>query len=364
MRILVMANNDVGLYKFRKELLAALLEKGHEVYISLPSGELVKPLEEMGCRFVDTPIDRRGINPVTDLKLFFRYLGMIRRVKPDQIITYTIKPNIYGALAARMLRVPYAVNITGLGTAFQHDGLLQKMVICLYKVSMKAAHVSYYENAENRDVFVQKGIVPEERTCLLHGAGVNLEEYRFVDYPAEKQVTRLLFMGRVMKEKGIDELMDAVAQLKREQLPVHLDVIGPCEEEAYKQRLNTLQQEGVLTYHGYQKDVKPFIQRAHCFVLPSYHEGMANTLLESAAMGRPLITSDIHGCKEAVDGDRNGLLCQPGNTEELTEKIRTFVSYPYEKKAEMGRASRAHMEAVFDKKKVVAETLSRLPLQP
>lgn len=358
LRILVMANNDVGLYKFRKELLATLLDKGHEVYISLPWGELVKPLEELGCSFIDTPIDRRGINPVTDLMLFFRYLSMIRRVKPDQIITYTIKPNIYGALAARLLKVPYAVNITGLGTAFEKQGVLRKLVTGLYKLALKQASVVFFENEENMQLFIRERMISNKQAKRLNGAGVNLEDYEVKTYP-DAPGTRFLFIGRIMAEKGVDELFSAMRRLVQDGEACSLDMLGGFDED-YMEQIRAAEQEGWLRYHGYQSDVRPFIEKSHCFVLPSWHEGMANTNLECAASGRPVITSDIPGCREAVEDGVSGFLCGAKDCGSLYLKMKEFCQLGQEERRAMGLAGRKRMELIFDKTVVVAETVSAL----
>ena len=357
MKVLILANFDVGLYQFRRELIGALL-KNHAVTLSLPDGDLVRPLEEMGCRFIDTPVDRRGINPVKDLGLLVRYWKLLRQEKPDLVITYTIKPNIYGGLVSRMLRIPYAVNITGLGTAFQNPGLLRSLVTFLYKIALKKAKVVFFENAGNRQVFLDLGIVPEEKTCLLSGAGVNLSHYTIAPYP-EEEATRFLFVGRVMREKGVDELFSAMERLRAEGENCTLDILGGYEED-YEAAIHRHEAAGWLRYHGYVKDVRSYIEKAHCFVLPSYHEGMANTNLECAAMGRPLITSDIPGCREAVISGESGLLCKPQDADSLYEAMKTFLSLPRETRGRMGVQGRTHMEAVFDKKKVVADTLKEL----
>lgn len=359
MKILILANFDVGLYQFRRELIEKLLEE-HQVLLSLPDGDLVRPLEAMGCRFFDTPLDRRGINPVTDLKLFVCYWKLLRREKPDLVITYTIKPNIYGGLACRLLGIPYAVNITGLGTAFQSQGVLRKLVTFLYRTALKKAKVVFFENSGNRQVFLDEHIVAEDKTCLLSGAGVNLDRYADTPYP-EAGTTRFLFVGRVMKEKGIEELFAAMERLRGEGADCTLDVLGGYEEN-YAQIIRGFEEQGWLRYHGYVTDVRPYIEKAHCFVLPSYHEGMANTNLECAAMGRPIITSNIPGCKEAVREGVSGLLCEPKNADSLYEAMKCFLNLPHETRAQMGRAGRAHMEAVFDKKKVVMETMKALDL--
>ena len=358
MKVLVLANNDIGLYQFRKELIQELL-KDNTVVLSLPYGEMVEPLLEAGCRFLDTPVDRRGVNPVTDFGLFLRYRKTIKKEKPDLVITYTIKPNVYGGLACRLLRVPYAVNITGLGTAFQGHGLLRMVVTTLYRLGTSGAKVVFFENVENQQIFIDEKLVKEEKTCLLNGAGVNLEHYQVSEYPEECDGIRFLFVGRVMKEKGIDELFSAMRRLHQDGYSCTLDVLGGFEEN-YAQQMEEYQEAGWLHYHGYQRDVRPFIAQSHCFVLPSWHEGMANTNLECAASGRPVITSDIHGCKEAVVEGVSGLLCQRKDAQSLYETMKTFLQLSHEEKRQMGLAGRKHMEDVFDKKKVVSATIVRL----
>ena len=289
MRILILANYDLGLYKFRKELIEELLSKGHEVYISLPDGDLVRPFEKMGCTFLNTPVDRRGINPKTDFSLFLNYRKMIKEVNPDLVITYTIKPNIYGGIAARLAGKQYAVNITGLGTAFDKSGVVRAVAINLYKIALKKAKVIFFENSGDRNELLSFKCCKKEKTVVLNGAGVNTEAYTYQPYPHDDTV-KFLFVGRVMKEKGIDELFETMKRLVDEGEKCFLDVVGPFEED-YKEKLEKYEKAGWLKYHGYQENVIPFIAACDCFVLPSYHEGMANTNLECASSGRPIITS-------------------------------------------------------------------------
>ena len=355
MRILILANYDLGLYKFRKELIEELLNLGHEVYISLPDGDLVRPFEKMGCTFIDTPIDRRGINPKTDFGLFQHYRKMMKEVNPDLVITYTIKPNIYGGIAARLARKKYAVNITGLGTAFENAGLIRTVAVTLYKIALKKAKVIFFENSSNRDELLSFGCCDIEKTVVLNGAGVNTETYAYQPYPNNDDV-KFLFVGRVMKEKGIDELFAAMQRLVAEGQRCFLDVIGPFEEN-YNKKLEQYEKAGWLKYHGYQENVIPFITACDCFVLPSYHEGMANTNLECASSGRPVITSNIPGCKEAVIKDVSGYLCEPKCVDSLYAMMKKMINAGSEGRCIMGKAGRKHMQNVFDKKKVVAETI-------
>ncbi len=356
-KYLILANSSTGVYDFRRELISELLKRG-TVSIGLPKGEKWEDLEALGCRLSETSMDRRGTNPLRDFSLFLNYLKLLRKEKPTQVIGYTIKPNIYGGLACRLCRIPFAANITGLGTTFQKRNLLFYFVRFLYRTAFRKAKVVFFENAENREVFVRERIIPEAKTVVLNGAGVNLDFFQEAPYP-EDGPTRFLFVGRVMDEKGTGELLSAMKQLRAEGYPCTLDILGYYEDD-YRDELNRDAAEGWLRFHGYQLDVRPFITEAHCFVLPSWHEGMANTNLECAAMGRPVITSRIHGCMEAVVEGQSGYLCEKQNVDSLCDCMRRFIHLSHEEKCRMGAAGRRHMEEVFDKKKVVEETIKGL----
>ena len=230
----------------------------------------------------------------------------------------------------------------------------------MYKVGCKKAKVVFFENTDNCKLFIDEKIVNAPRTCLLNGAGVDLDYFQMMDYPDGSE-TRFLFIGRVMKEKGIDELFSAMKQLVAEGYNCSLDVVGPYEDD-YKHIIEQYQREGWLRYHGFQKDVRPYIAKCHCSVLPSWHEGMANTNLESAASGRPVITSNIHGCMEAVEDGVSGFLCEKQNAEDLYQVMKRFIELPYEERKNMGLAGRKRMEKKFDKGKVVEETMKGLRL--
>ncbi len=357
MKIIVAGNEPGGMYRFRIDLIRAL-KKENSVTVLVPDGEFVREMQQEGCGFCDTPIDRRGVDPRKDLKLLRLYRRILKKEKPDYVITYTIKPNIYCGLVCRRMKIPYAANITGLGTTFQNDNAVKRLVTFLYKIALKNARVIFFENSENKDIFVREQIVPEAKTCVLNGAGVNTQHYAYSTYPSGSSI-RYLFIGRIMAEKGFDELIIAMRRLIADGFDVCLDVVGFCEE-VYEEKLGKCQEEGWLHFHGRQQDVRPFIENAHCFVLPSWHEGMANTNLECASMGRPVITSDIHGCKEAVEDGVTGFLCEKQNADDLYLKMKRFLGLSFEERKAMGLAGRKRMEALFDKSKVVQATLERL----
>lgn len=365
MKILIICNCSTGLETFRGMLIQELTKKGNIICAIVPQTDekkeidAEKRIEKMHCELTRIPMERRGMNPVHDFSLILEYHKIIKKMKPDLVITYTIKPNIYGGFICRLLKVPYAVNITGLGTAFQENGMLRHLVIGMYKRALKKVKIVFFENIENRDVIVDAGIVPEIKTYVLAGAGVDLEQFKYVDYPKEDSIMRFLFIGRVMQEKGIDELFHAMSRLNKEGYKCSLDVLGGFEEN-YSAKIKMYETEGWLHYEGYQKDVRPYIEKCHCFVLPSWHEGMANTNLECAALGRPVITSNIHGCLEAVKDGISGYLCERKNTDDLYRCMKKMCELSYEDRKAMGMMGRKHMEDIFDKRKVVDETIMRL----
>ena len=368
MNILIICNCASGLEVFRGMLIRELVKEDNAVSAIVPLVDneaerfSEKQIEEMGCRLIRIPMERRGMNPLHDLGLLRAYIRVIKQERPDLAITYTIKPNAYGGIACRMLRVPYAANITGLGTAFQNDGLLRKFVTILYKIALRKATVVFFENAENRQTILDAGIICPEQAYLLNGAGVDLEKFSERPYPDNAGETRFLFIGRVMKEKGVDELFAAMRMLRKEGISCTLDVLGNFDED-YSGVIRECEAEGWLCYHGYQKDVRPFIANCHCFVLPSWHEGMANTNLECAASGRPVITSNIHGCMEAVEDGVTGFLCEKQNAESLYQVMKGFCELSREEKQNLGRRGRERMEMYFDKTLVVRNTIRALGLE-
>lgn len=359
-RIVILANQSGGLYDFRKDLMIALQEKA-EVYAVVPHNDRWDELQALADRVIELPIDRRGMNPARDAKLLGQYRAILKRLRPDLVLTYTIKPNIYGGLACRALHIPYAVNITGLGSAIENGGWLKRFVLTLYKPVLAGAKVVFFENAGNRDTLAAAGVVPRGRDVVLHGAGVNLKDYPYQPYPQEGAV-RFLFVGRVMHEKGVDELFAAARRLKRAYGDgVEFHIVGSFEE-GYKPLVEELEQTGVVKYHGYQSDMKRFYAMADCVVLPSYHEGMSNVLLEAAASGRPLITSDIPGCREAVEPGVSGYLCPARDADALYAAMRRFAELPHAQRAAMGCCGRERMERQFGKTAVVAETIKYLEI--
>ncbi len=359
-KILILANHYNTLRIFRRELICNL-SKNNEVFIVIPpcDDDNKKILESYGGTVQFIEMDRRGMNPIKDISLLVHYNSVVKRIRPDKVITYTIKCNIYGAIVCKWKKIPCYVNVTGLGSTFQNNGITRKFVSTLYKISLNKAKCVFFENSGNRDTLVNDGIVKSRQTVVMPGAGVNLSEFGACQYPSPNEPIRFLFVGRIMKEKGVDELFYAIQKIRKKFGTVCFDFIGWYEDN-YKSIVEELQDKGHIRFYGFQADVRPFIRKAHCIVLPSYHEGMSNTLLEGAAMCRPLITSNIHGCMEAVQDGTTGYLVEVKNADSLYEKMLEFIELPYNKKKKMGLDGRNYMKEKFDKQYVVDKTIIEL----
>lgn len=350
MRIAVLANADIGLYKFRKELMECLCKK-YEVYIILPNGEFIKPLQDLGCKFINFEFNRRGINPFADLKQLFRYIKVLKSVKPDVVLTYTIKPNVYGGMACQWLKVPYIANVTGLGTTIENGGLLSFISTSLYRIGLKKANCVFFQNERNKFFFENKKVV-KGKTRLIPGSGVNLDNHNYESYPKDNYEIRFLFVGRIMKDKGIEELLSAAKEVKKELKDILVDVVGFCDEN-YDTELKEAENEGLIKFYGQQKDVHSFYKKCHCVILPSYHEGMANVMLEGSATGRPVITTNIPGCMETFDEGVTGFGCEPKNTNSLIKAMKKFLALSLSDMEKMGKRARVKMEKQFDRNIVI-----------
>ena len=353
-KVLIITNHSYMLYRFRLDLIRELMKK-YEVVLSMPFVGHESDFQAMGLRCIETKLDRRGIDPVSDLALFRRYWSMIREEKPDMVITYSIKPNVYAGVACQMLHVPYCANVQGLGTAFQ-GGALTKLVTVMYKTAFRGVKTVFFENRSNADVFRDQAIVQREKQVILPGAGINLSNFALTEYPGNDQI-HFLYLGRIMKEKGVDELIAAFTRLHQELGDrVVLDIVGFYEDD-FREKIESLIKEGIAVFHGFQPEPRPYYAAADCVVLPSYHEGMSNVLLEAAAMGRPVITCDIPGCREAVDDGISGYLCRVKDADSLYEQMRRMAEMSRQARREMGIAGNEKMQRQFEKNKVVDMTI-------
>lgn len=357
-KILFLANHFITLYSFRRELIAKMVESGHEVYLSLPESEENQYFVDLGCKIIPTEIDRRGVNPIKDLKLIRFYKKMIPQVDPDIIFSYTIKPNIYGTMASNR-KYKQVCNITGTGATFLKKSLVSMIAKILYRHSIKKCYKVFFQNTGDRDYFVANRLV-SDNYAMLPGSGCNLEANPYTEMPTDDCV-RFIFIGRVMKLKGIDEYLEAAKIVKEKHPNTTFYIAGWNEEEEYKKIVSEYQSNGYVEYIGFRKDIAEWVKKCHCTVLPSHGgEGVPNVLLESAATGRICIASNINGSMDVVEDGRTGYLFETGSVESLVLAIEKTLAMTYEEKSLMGKAGRAKVEREFDRNIVIEKYLQEV----
>ena len=361
-KILIITNHSYMLYRFRLELIEKLAED-YEVVLSMPFVGHEEDFQKLGFHCIETKLERRGMNPIKDFSLIREYEHQLREINPDLAITYSIKPNIYAGWLCGRNGIPYVSVIQGLGSAFENPNI-EKLVSFMYKHALMDASVVFFENAADASFFRSKELVSSDKIKVLPGAGVNLKAYDYKQYP-ENDVFRFAYIGRIMKEKGIGELFAASENLRNKGYRFILDFVGFYEDENEEEYRKTIERQvirGEAEDHGFKEDPRPYYEMADCVVMPSYHEGMSNVLLEAAAMGRPVITTNVPGCKETVNDGISGLLVKPRDKASLIEAMETMLNMAREEREAMGKEGRKKMEEFFDKEKVVKETIDSLPM--
>jgi glycosyltransferase involved in cell wall biosynthesis len=362
-KVLILTNYIAGLHWFRRELVERLINERYDVAISAPKDSKSNAENyflSLGCSLIETNIERRGKNPLKDISLFLNYLKIIHSQKPDVVLTYTIKPNVFGGLACRIMGVPYISNVTGLGTSIENRGLLSKISLFLYKSGLTGAKKVFFQNDSIKDFMVKNNIVKKENATVIPGSGVNTENHFFEDYPDDTNALNFLFIGRIMKDKGVNELLEAAKIIKNEFPETKFHFVGEKEKDYDDSVFDEMVKTGMIIYHGRQEDVHPLIKDCHAIVIPSYHEGMCNVLLEAASTGRPVLASKVPGCMETFDEGVSGLGFQAKSVESLVEAIRKFIEIPYENKKQMGFKGRNKMEKEFDRNIVVKAYMESL----
>lgn len=360
-RVLLVSNNGQGFYNFKKELLEVLLTQGLEVHFSVPNYEKLVRLVNAGAFYHELKVDRRGMNPLKDLELILQLKNVYKEVNPDIMILHTIKPNIYGSCLAMWMGKPYMNNITGLGSALQEDNLLAKVIRKMYRFALKETKAVFFENVGNRDYFQKYEIAQEDKYIVVPGAGVNTSHYarqkNFPEYKSSGKNVCFLYIARVMKDKGIEEYLKAAEAVKKRYPEVRFQILGYYDEDRYKLKVEQMEADGILEYLGVSHDTRLQMSQADCIVLPSYHEGMSNVLLEGASFGLPLITSNVYGCKEAVEEGVTGFLCEPRDAKSLELALEKFLLLSEKERMEMGKLGRKKMIENFDRKIVMKQYL-------
>lgn len=363
-KVMIALNAAWNLANFRGGLIRGLMAHGHEVVAVAPADAYVAAVEGLGCRYRPLPMDNRGTNPVRDLLLWWRFVRLLREERPDVFLGYTVKPNLYGSLAAGVLGIPTINNISGLGAVFITTGWITRLVRAGYRLALARARTVFFQNPDDRDQFVAEGLVREEVAELLPGSGVDLTRFAPVPLPSPTAPFRFLLAARMLRDKGVEEFVHAARLLRQRGVRAEccllgvLDAPNPAAISAAQMRAWVA--EGAVTYLGTSDDVRTEMAAAHCVVLPSYREGTPRSLLEAAAMGRPIITTDAVGCREVVDHGVNGFLCAPRDARGLADRMAAMVALSPDDRAAMGRAGRAKVERDFDEQVVVHRYLSAI----
>ena len=358
--VALLTNNDDDIYCFRKELIEAFIEEGYEVLISCPDGPKFELMKDIPFRYDNPVIDRRGTNIIADGKLLLHYRKLFKKEKPDVVLTYTAKPNVYASVAAKSLKIPYINNVTGIGSVVNMSGIKKAFILWLFKLAYRGASCVMFQNATNMKLAIESGMIKGDY-LLIPGSGVDLKRYPLQEYPVggngitgEKVVFN--YIGRILHDKGVDDYIEAAKRIKKEYPNTEFNMLGFIEptEKHYVKELEELGKQGIINYRGSQDDVKPWINRAHAIIHPStYGEGMSNVLLENASSGRFIITTDNPGCRETVIHEESGYIYQGGNVEALVQCVERFLKLENSTREEMGKRGRKHVEEKFSREIVV-----------
>jgi glycosyltransferase involved in cell wall biosynthesis len=364
MKVAVVLNTSWNIYNFRKGLISALLDKGNEVITIAPKDKFTCKLMELGCRHIPLKMDSRGANIVKDFMLMLELYWIYRKVRPDVVLHYTIKPNIYGTMAATMLRIPVINNVCGLGTMFLRDNVVSRIAIMMYRVAFRFPKRIFFQNDYDRQLFLKRKIVSNKVCDLLPGSGINTQDF----VPAKKTLKgkgfTFLLISRLIYDKGIVEYIDAIERLKSEGVDARYQLLGQIDSTHRRGIPESMVQQWIeknqVEYLGTTDDVRTFIQDADCVVLPSYREGTPKTLLEAASMAKPIVATDVPGCNSVVVDGKTGFLCKLKDAQDLAAKMKSMYHLDNDKRAKMGEESRALIVDHFDESLVIDKYLKSI----
>jgi glycosyltransferase involved in cell wall biosynthesis len=363
MKIAVVLNTSWNIYNFRMNFIRELRAQGHEVHTVAPDDDYTHFLTEVGCIHHRVRMDSRGANPIKDSALIFELFLIYRKIRPDIILHYTIKPNVYGTLAAALLKIPVINNVCGLGTVFLKKNMVSAVAKFLYRISFRFAHKVFFQNADDRNLFLRENLVGEHAADLIPGSGIDLKKFQPTEFKRNDKFTFLL-ISRLITDKGVMEYIEAVKKLKREGIEARFQILGakdPLHKRGIKvEIIDEWIKSQTIEYLGTTSDVRQFIHQADCIVLPSYREGTPRTLLEAASSSKPIIATDVPGCKDVVIDQFNGLLCNIKDANDLAAKMKQLAAYDDEKLKTFGKNGRAKMEKEFDESFVIKKYLHAL----
>lgn len=355
MKIAFITNDTTYTYNLRSQIIRRLRADGNEIIVISQPRSFISELKQMGCRLIPVEYDRHGKNPFNDILLFLRYCALLKAERPDAVFSFNIKPNIYGGMACHMLRIRFFPNISGLGTALEFPGIIQKLTSALYRVGVSDAETVFFQNRDNQSFFETRKLI-SSKTCaiLLPGSGVDLSRFPPLPYPQGESV-HFLFASRLLKEKGIDYYLHAAKAIRKTHPNAIFHVCGHIDDPKYHAAISESVSVGDVIYHGEQLNMQPFYEMASCIVHPSYYpEGMSNTLLEAAACARPVITTNRCGCAETVEDGKTGFMIPIRDETALIKALERFLTLSQEQRECMGQLGREKIEREFDRT-IVAE---------
>jgi glycosyltransferase involved in cell wall biosynthesis len=362
-KVVISTNAAWNIANFRSGLVKGLISEGYSVVAAAPPDGHIERVKALGCQYVPIPMDTNGTSAVKDFGLFVRYVNLLRREQPGLFLGYTVKPNIYGSLAAHVLRIPVVNTVEGLGTSLIGKSWITPLVMRLYRAAFSHSYRVVFQNQDDLMLFVQRRLVPSRRTMLVAGCGVDLTRFNenAFDHPPKGEKVTFLLMARLMRDKGILEFVEAARLIRQRTANARFQLLGFLNVQnptaISRSKLETWVAEGVVEYLGEADDVRPFIAAADCVVLPSYREGAPRALLEAAAMSKPLITTDVPGCKEVVQHMVNGFLCNIRDSISVAQRMLDFIALSPDERHRFGVAGRAKMEREFDERTVVRQYL-------
>jgi len=353
MHILITVNVAWNIVNFRSSLVEALIEDGHRITALVPMDDSVRQVRQMGCEVVSLKMDAKGLSPISDFALFRAMRKVFKERCPDVVLSFTIKNNIFGAFAARGLPLTFFPNVTGVGTAFLSSALLRQATKFLYRCAFRPLTHVIFQNDDDRILFESMHITKPEQAVLVPGSGIDLKRFPFTPMPdqSNEEAVTFLMLSRVLADKGVREYAEAARHLKSRYPSVRFQLLGACDalnrSALSMTEVQAWVNAGYIEYLGRADDVRSAIAKADCLVLPSYREGAPRALLEGGAMGRPMVTTDVPGCRSVVLPGETGLLCAPRSAADLSDALEKIIGYSREDLAKMGRAARADMEARF-----------------
>lgn len=363
MKVAIVLNTSWNIYNFRMNFVKTLLAKGYEVHTIAPHDPYTRFLEEAGCTHHDVTMDSRGVNPIKDTALFFELLGIYRKLKPDVILHFTIKPNVYGTLAASILRIPTVNNVCGLGTVFLKKNLVSVIAMTLYKLAFLFPKKVFFQNSDDLSLFLDKKLIGKESADLIPGSGIDLSRFQPMEFNRNKVFTFLL-ISRLITDKGILEYIQAIENLRQKGLKARFQLLGAKDPEHQRGiQLSVIDNwisTGAVEYLGTTDDVRQFIQKADCIVLPSYREGTPRTLLEAASSSKPIIATDVPGCHHVVENNHNGLLCKLKSADDLADKMEKMSRLDDLTLKKFGENGRKKIEMQYDERLVIEKYLQEL----